>query len=236
MSDNATPLILITRPRLQADRFAAMCRAEFGQVAEVMVAPLQEIADTGALPEITAETRLVFTSENGVLAFARGGQVKSQIAYCVGDRTAAVARAAGLNAFSANGTVEHLCALILAAPDAGPLLHVHGKHTRGDLVGKLRANGLHVTGHIAYEQRALPMTQQAKLVLTSPRRVIAPLFSPRSAELLADGVPNLCNTCLACISDATQLALPEHLRPLAIISDTPTGMAMLIAIARQLCP
>jgi uroporphyrinogen-III synthase len=236
MSDNATPLILLTRPHAQAARYAALCRAEFGDRAEVMAAPMQQIVWTRPVPEISEDTALIFTSENGVRACVQAGAGPGRQAFCVGERTAEAARQAGMPAVSANGTVADLVALILKSPPAGPLLHLHGGHVHGDLVGRLTKSGLTVTSHVAYDQRALPLALGARDALASPRRVIAPLFSPRSAGLLAGAAPECRNTALPCISKATVLALPALMRDHATISDAPTGAAMLIAIARQLCP
>lgn len=234
MPDNATPLILLTRPKAQAARFAAQCRDEFGTRAEVMQAPMQQIVWTAPPPDLPPDAAAIFTSENGVRAFRGAGAGRR--AFCVGDRTARAARTAGFEAISANGAAEDLLAAILNAPPAGPLVHLHGAFVRGDLAGQLRAAGLHATAHVVYDQRALPLPPEARAALASPRRVIAPLFSPRSARLLADANPECRNTALPCISKATHAALPEALRTHATISDAPTGAAMLIAVARQLCP
>ena len=238
MPDNATPLILLTRPRAQGARFGALCKAEFGTRAEVMQAPMQEIVWTRPSPALPKDAALIFTSENGVRAALRAGAGKgaNRRAYCIGTRTAEVARKAGFDAVSADGTMEDLAALILQLPPGGPLVHLHGAFVRGDLAGQLAAAGLPATGHVVYEQRALPLEPEARAALASPRRVIAPLFSPRSARLLADAAPEMDNTALPCISKATQDCLPEALRHRATISDEPTGAAMLIAVARQLCP
>jgi len=236
MPDNATPLILLTRPRAQAARFAALCEVEFGTGAEVMQAPMQEITWTGPPPAMPEDAALIFTSENGVRGAARAGAGAGRRAYCVGYRTAEAARQAGYDAISANGTVEDLAALILHAHPAGPLIHLHGGFVRGDLAARLRDAGLRAAGHVIYDQAALPMATSARAALAGPRRVIAPLFSPRSAALLARAAPDLDNTALPCISKATREALPAALRACATISDAPTGAAMLIAVARQLCP
>ncbi len=236
MSDNATPLILLTRPQAQAERFAEMCRAEFGQVAEILIAPMQEIADTGTLPKIAPGTSLIFGSENGVLAYIRQGGPTGLRAYCVGDRTAKAAELAGLLALSANGAVTDLEAMILERHEGGALLHLHGEHVSGDLTGAMRRHGLPSTEHVLYTQRALPLSDVALAALASSARVIAPLFSPRSARLLADAAPDMRNTTLPCISPAARLALPDTLQAHAPVSDAPTAIGMLIAVARQLCP
>ncbi len=236
MTDNAAPLILLTRPRPAGERFAAACRTELGEGVEILLAPLQQIAEVGPLPGIPDDAALIFTSENGALSYAAQGGRRGLTAYCVGDRTAEAASAAGLEAVSADGAIDDLRALILRAPAKGPLLHLHGRHVTGDLSGQLRAAGLRASGHVVYEQRDLRLSDEARDALTGPRRVVAPVFSPRSARLLARAAPDMRNTVLPCISEATRAALPEALRPHGTISDRPDAAAMLIAVARQLCP
>jgi uroporphyrinogen-III synthase len=235
MPDNATPLILLTRPAAQAERFADQCRAEFGTKAEILIAPMQEIVllDLLAIPP---EASLIFTSENGVRAFAAGGGGAGHIAYCVGDRTARVAAEAGLRALSAGGAAGDLLELIRRNAPDGPLIHLHGTHVRGGIIDRLAAEGFSIVGHAVYDQRNLPLSAGALAALTGPRRVIVPLFSPRSAALFAADLPADANPDLVCISDATRAALPEPLRRTSTIADAPTGAAMLKALARQLSP
>ncbi|TBX18519.1 uroporphyrinogen-III synthase, partial [Nioella sediminis] len=121
------------------------------------------------------------------------------------------------------------------APD-GPLIHLHGTHVRGGITDRLSAEGFSIVGHAVYDQRNLPLSAGALAALSGPRRVIVPLFSPRSAALFAADLPAGANPDLICISDATRAALPKPLRRTAIVSDAPTGAAMLKALARQLSP
>ncbi len=235
MSDNATPLILLTRPRVQAERFADACRAEFGARADIMVAPLLRIVILEALPELDPRTDLIFTSENGVRAYSAMGGAAGRTAYCVGDRTAEAARNSGLEALSAAGTVAELRALIVGTAPGRPLIHIHGKSVRGDLAGDLTKAGFRATSLTAYDQQELPMNDAASEAIASPRHIILPLFSPRSAAILARQMPPPKNTVFTCISEATRAALPVELHPCAPISDAPNGKAMLTAVARQLC-
>lgn len=235
MPDNATPLILLTRPAAQAERFADQCRAEFGTKAEILIAPMQEIV-LQDLPAIPSEASLIFTSENGVRAFAAGGGGAGHIAYCVGDRTAQVASQAGLKALSAGGAAGDLVDLIRRDAPDGPLIHLHGTHVRGGITDRLSAEGFSIVGHAVYDQRNLPLSAGALAALSGPRRVIVPLFSPRSAALFATELPSKAEPDVICISEATKAVLPAPLRRKVIVADTPTGAAMLKALARQLSP
>ncbi|MGI3187391.1 uroporphyrinogen-III synthase [Nioella aestuarii] len=235
MPDNAAPLILLTRPAAQAERFAKQCRAEFGDRVEILVTPMQEIVLLD-LPAVPPGAGLIFTSENGVRAYQAGGGKAGLTAYCVGDRTARVAAEAGLNAQSAGGAAGELVALIRGAAPDGPLIHLHGTHVRGGIAKQLCAAGFDVTGHVVYDQRSLPLDNSALKALSGTQRVIVPLFSPRSATLFAADLPAASSPDLICISDATRAALPAALRQAAILADEPTGAAMLKALARQLSP
>ena len=235
MPDNATPLILLTRPLAQAMRFADQCREAFGEKAEILIAPMQEIVLLD-LPPIPPGAALIFTSENGVRAYDAGSDGMGRSAYCVGDRTARVAAEAGLHALSAGGAAGDLVALIRQKHTNAPLIHLHGTHVRGEIAEQLGAAGLNVAGHVVYDQRPLPMTDDALKALTGSRRVIVPLFSPRSATLFAANLPEGACPDLICISKATKAALPGALHPEAHLADAPTGAAMLKALARQLSP
>jgi uroporphyrinogen-III synthase len=235
MPDNATPLILLTRPAAQAERFAGLCRAEFGAKADILIAPMQEIVLLD-LPAIPPEASLIFTSENGVRAFAAGGGGAGHTAYCVGDRTARVAAEAGLKALSAGGAAGDLVELIRRDAPDGPLIHLHGTHVRGEIAERLGTAGFNVVGHVAYDQRSLSLTEEARRALTGPRRVIVPLFSPRSVALFAAELPDGATAEPICISVATKAALPLALQSGACVADAPTGAAMLKALARQLSP
>jgi len=139
----------------------------------------------GALPEGPFDG-LIFTSRNGVRAYVALGGVPLPC-YCVGPGTAAEARAAGLEATSADGDAVALEALIRADRPEGRWLHVHGEHVRADLAGRLTAAGIAVTGLAAYAQKAQPLSDAARAALAGAAPVIAPVFSPRSAKLLAQG-------------------------------------------------
>lgn len=235
MPDNAAPLILLTRPAAQARRFAGECRAELGDRAEILIAPMQEIS-LRDLPPIPEGTALIFTSENGVRAYQAGGGSPGVAAYCVGDRTARAATAAGLRAVSAGGAAGDLVDLIRTHDPGGPLLHLHGRQVRGDIARHLTDAGLNATGHVVYDQRALPLSDDAIRALMGPRRVIVPLFSPRSATLFAQALPAGSRPDPVCISAATKAALPDALQRGVPVAETPTGAGVLKAVARQLSP
>lgn len=238
MPDNATPLILLTRPRAQSERFAASCRARFGERVALAIAPLQEIEAMGAAPDLSGIGSLIFTSENGVLALAGTSPRRDLPAYCVGDRTAEAARAAGFEAVSAGGTAEDLVAMIAAAPPEAPMLHVHGRHLAADVAAMLRDRGIAASGVALYDQVAQPAPPELAAALAHIGPVLVPLFSPRSAALFAAAAAGRAGPGLRviCMSDKVLASLPPAFSACAETAGHPDAEAMLDALARHISP
>ncbi len=163
------PLLLLTRPAPASHRFASES-AHLG--LETLISPILEIvAVAHDRSRLDAAEGLVITSENAVPFVAPG---RGRPAICVGPRSAAVAQAAGFEAIAGPGDAARLMPM-LEGLGAG-WLHPHGTHV---------AKVLPVEGVAVYDQRALPLTPEARHALSGDRPVILPLFSPRSARLLA---------------------------------------------------
>lgn len=182
----------------------------------------------------TVPAGLILTSENGAEAAGRLGLPPGLPAWCVGTRTAEVARAAGFAAINADGDAEVLQRAILSAPDAGPLLHLRGDHARGDIVPRLRAAGRAARDIVVYRQEDRPLSAEAKAVLAGPARVVLPLYSPRTATIIADQGPFSAPLHVIAISPAVARAA-ERLGPDQISQiDNPDGQSMLSAIVDSL--
>ena len=161
--------LLLTRARPQAEAFATNVRRQTG--LDPVIAPMQEMQDLPVKIDLSGITALAFTSKNGVEAFARKSTIRLP-SYCVGEATAARARALGFEAVAAAGNVE---SLRLALPKIG-VLHLHGLHVAGTLGVK----------HMAiYDQVALPLESGARAQLSAGEISAVALFSPRSAQLFA---------------------------------------------------
>ena len=179
----AIPVIL-TRPAAQGDRFAADLRARFGDAVDVILSPLiAPVFPAVALPDGDFGA-VILTSETGAQAAARLPGVPHR-AWCVGDRTAAAARALGFDASSAAGDADTLVTAIVAAGESGPLLHLRGRDSRGDVAARLTAQAVPTAEVIVYAQEAQPLTDAARAVLAGHGPVIVPLFSPRTAQIFA---------------------------------------------------
>ncbi|TNB87688.1 uroporphyrinogen-III synthase, partial [Paracoccus marcusii] len=160
------PILLMTRPGDDSERTAARIGAD------VIVAPILQIVpvdhDGAALARAPG---LVFTSAHAV---ASAGPGRGRPAICVGERTGQVARDAGFAVIQGAGTADSLVPLIAASPV--PLVHPHGRHL---------AQRLAVPGIVVYDQRPQPLTARARAALMGARPVVVPVYSPRSARLLA---------------------------------------------------
>ncbi|MBW7922256.1 MAG: uroporphyrinogen-III synthase [Rubellimicrobium sp.] len=228
---NADPVLLLTRPAPAAERFMA----ELGDVAgiEVIRSPVIRIAQLDvALPDIHPAA-LILTSENGVQAAARLGLAPLP-AFVVGPRTEAVARASGFDPAPPVPDAKALYAHLLALRPAGPLLHVRGEHASGRVGPRLTEAGVPVVELIAYAQHALPPSDAARAVLAGARPVVLPLFSPRSAALVAGWGRPVAPLHVAAISDAAAAkAAPLAPRSVAVAA-TPDGPGMVAATRRAI--
>lgn len=197
------PILIITRPEPDGARFAAAVREAVA--VDVILSPLMKIEPLYV--ECQADA-VIFTSTNGVAQAERLG-LKRGRAWCVGDRTAEMAREAGFDAVSAQGTVEELLALVLADAPKGMIAHIRGKEARGDLGSRLRAQGINCTDVIAYAQVAVPLNDAARAAIAGADPVVIPLFSPRSADLLVKQVKIGPQAKVLAMSDAVARMLPD---------------------------
>ncbi|MCZ0960380.1 uroporphyrinogen-III synthase [Paracoccus benzoatiresistens] len=168
MSSAKPPALLLTRPLADSQRFAAMLPDWPAVISPILrIVPVDH--DSRPLQDAPG---LVFTSAHAV---ASAGPGRGRLALCVGGHTARVAQAAGFDVREGNGFAEGLLPLIAAA--GVPLIHPHGRHL---------ARELPVAGVVVYDQQPLPLSDDAQALLAGGAPVVLPLFSPRSARLVAD--------------------------------------------------
>ncbi len=218
------PTLVLTRPLPAAHRFARAARAALW-TGPILFAPVLEIVpvDGARLPD----GMLVFTSENGVQAAAALNSLAGRQAVAVGDHTARVARDLGALCRSAGGTVEDLLAL-LSGPDmaAERLVHCHGRHVSGDLVERLAAAGIAARGAVLYDQVARPLSEAALRALKGPAPAVLPLFSARSARLVAEAAGPVPASTVA-VALSAQIARCWPWEPPALIAAQPKAAALL---------
>lgn len=157
--------VLVTRPTEDAERLAAPLR-DLG--IGVVVAPLLTVVDChpDPVPDFVTARGLIVTSANGVRALQRclrkasvPDAVYALPVLAVGEHTAGLLREAGFtDVRSANGDSSALLDLACRTftVGSGPLYHLAGVETAGNLSGELRAKGYDCTHVPLYETTPAP--------------------------------------------------------------------------------
>ena len=182
--------LLVTRPDEDASATIAALEA-LGH--EAIAAPLLTIQPMveAAIPD-EAWQAILITSANGARAIAGHAdfeKFKSIPVLTVGAASAEAAREAGfISVVSAEGNVELLVELVVSEldPSAGPLLHVAGSVTAGDLKGGLEKHGFRVVRVVLYEAQVAERLPDAAREALAAGKVDGILFySPRTAASFA---------------------------------------------------
>jgi uroporphyrinogen-III synthase len=203
--------VLVTRPEADA---AALVAALEARGHEALVQPLLTIEP--AVPEppldLAGVQALLFTSANGVRAFADVSRERGLPVFAVGDASAEAARAAGFaKVESAGGDVEDLARLVKGRlePGAGPLLHGAGGSLAGDLKGELEGAGFEVRRSVLYKAEPVrELSGSVRAALSEGRLDAVLFFSPRTAKtfvrlVAGHGLAAACERCQAvCLSAA----------------------------------
>ena len=185
-----SPTIIITRPERQAQAFAQDLQRKNGGPLPVLIAPLMQIDPLIPDQPIGAPDHVIFTSINAVAQAEWLGLPKTAIAWCVGDQTTEAAKDVGFAVQNAQGDSKSLIAKILSARPNGEIVHVHGAHVTGQVAQTLTKAGLPCDAIVAYDQSPRPASPALIDQLSGDAPLIAPLFSPRSARLLAESAPS----------------------------------------------
>lgn len=226
------PRILVTRSEPGASETAARLMAA-GYIP--IVEPLFAIVPIDVtLPEFDA---LAFTSANGVRRFAALSPRRDAPVFCVGARTAEAAREAGFaDVTSADGDVTALGDLILAKlPMEKRLLHAGNAESRGDLSGRLAAQGADARFVALFRAEPVPEPgpELARHLAGDTAFDAALIHSPRAGVILAGMIRTAARSCpmsIAAISEPAAAPLASLAQPVAIAAE-PTEDALLSSLA-----
>lgn len=225
----------MTRARPGAARTAARL-LDMG--LEPVIAPLIALRPlTPALPELSGFDGLIFTSRNGVAAFADLAPPPNALAlpvFTVGEATAEAARQAGYaRVRSADGDVRALAELIRAQlirqePPGGRLLHPGALQPAGDLDGAL-AGVSEIISLPVYEAVASDQPPPADFDVVL-------IHSPRAARELAARLPKTeaPGRIAVAISAAAAAPLTGHDFAAVAIAETPNETALFDALQATL--
>ena len=193
MSGNPAPIVILTRPTAQSHAYGGELHRLFGDRIRVVHAPLMRIEPTTHTIDLTGVARILFTSGNAIRLFCDISETRDIPVLCVGDKTASVARAAGMAAESASGNASDLVALARAEmkQNDGDILHVRGEHAAGDVTAALNKAGLRARAKVIYRQVACDLPPDAINALKGDKRVILPVFSARTAKILVTQISDI---------------------------------------------
>jgi uroporphyrinogen-III synthase len=228
---------LITRPEADAKNLKAELRGKGIAVQHEPMLTIERIEEASL--DLAGAQGLLFTSSNGVRAFANLCGGRGLPAFAVGDATARACRDAGFTeVHSAAGDVDALANYVIrhCRPSEGRLVQIAGTVSAGDLAGALRAAGFNVDRIPLYEARpATTISRETRTALQNGRLDAALFFSPRTAATFVTlarkaGLENACRNVNAyCLSPAVAKRASELPWKRIAIAAEPT-QAALIAI------
>lgn len=226
--------ILLTRPRAQSETFAEALRAAIPPDVTILVSPILEIRTLQITSPESRPDFLVLTSAHAAQAISRSSGLAGCRAYCVGGATAEAARSAGADAIAAGGTARELIDRIRSDRPEGQGLYLRGRHVSVDLAAELEKSGIKVGSSVVYEQLPAELNADARRVLDGASRVVLPVFSARSARLLAAATKEV-RAILAVVAISSQVAAewPDS-RQIAGIAAIPDASAMVSAVSASL--
>ena len=177
--------VAVFRARHDGERTAERLRA-LGH--DVLLAPVLEVVPTGAPVPAGPFDGVIFTSAHGVEALPAqaAAPLLGLPCFCVGDRTAAVARAAGFaDLRNARADAERLADIVQAALAApAHLLLVAGRDRKPAIQSRLEAVGHTVQVAELYAARAIEGWDRVATAAMAAQDVDAALhYSRRSAAL-----------------------------------------------------
>ncbi|MCB1341768.1 MAG: uroporphyrinogen-III synthase [Pseudooceanicola sp.] len=193
------PVVLLTRPEAASHRFAAL----LPEGVRVVIAPLIGIETAAQTLVLDNAQGIIFTSGNAVTIAAQLTIDRTLPCFCIGEATAQAARQAGWSAQAMGGDADALVQALLQTRPTPPLLHLAGEHRRGQVAERLSAAGIETRAITLYRQTQNDLADEAQTLLATETPIIAPIFSPRSAQHFAQTVERRAHLHVVAISEAT---------------------------------
>ena len=179
--DDSGPTLLLTRPEAQSTSFLADCERRLGRRIPAVISPVLDIIRVAEPPDLNAFASIVVASGNAVRQL--GDTLEGRIVLTVGEATAALARGFGARAKALGETAETFLERI--GDVTFPAIVCRGRHVRCNLADRLSAEGVTTVDVVLYDQVPRPLSRAGHALLAGRSPVVAPVFSPRSAELLS---------------------------------------------------
>lgn len=225
-------MLLLTRPQKDAQAFAQEVLSH-QPAAQILISPVLTITPIGTLPDLSAYAAVVFTSRHAVACFAHAHIPKKMTCFAVGEATAEAAKKLGFLVISSAGAAQDLILLVQKTGAAGPLIHPHGQHARGQIATTLTKKGIPCAECVIYDQIETPLSIQARALLTQPQALLVPVFSPRSARLLQRYGPLPNGSEIIAISQTVAACFSTQPHIKTTVACHPNRGAMLKAVLRR---
>lgn len=232
--------VLVTRAEGDAEKLAARLaeRGHHSLIENLMTIRFRPEAARSIGPFLDGVQAILFTSANGVRAFAEATPRRDFRAFAIGDATAAAARATGFaDVTSAGGSVGDLAKLAIGRlkPKTGALFHAAASVTAGDLQGLLEAAGFSVRRAALYEAvESEGLSAAARATIARHEIDAALFFSPRNAATFVRLAAGLEEDCKHMVAVALSSAVAEKLAPLpwrrVAVAAAPNESALLAAL------
>ena len=226
------PTLLLTRPQKDAQAFAQEVLSH-QPAAQILISPVLTITPIGTLPDLSAYAAVVFTSRHAVACFAHAHIPKKMTCFAVGEATAEAAKKLGFSVINSAGAAQDLILLVQKTGAAGPLIHPHGQHARGQIATTLTKKGIPCAECVIYDQIETPLSIQARALLTQPQALLVPVFSPRSARLLQRYGPLPNGSEIIAISQTVAACFSTQAHIKTTVACHPNRGAMLKAVLRR---
>lgn len=231
MADKSAQTVLITRPEDSGRGFVALLEPKL-KGASILLAPVLRIEMLQPRPLTGPFSHTLITSRHAVAYAAE--HFPSLPALCVGQSTAEHARAQGVSATAAGGDAEALIELA-RRENAGPMIHLRGEHTRGDICAKLVHAGCDCQELVVYRQAHQLWSPDIKAQILSAPNLLVPLFSPRSAALCAENLADFKGNLQVVAMSSNVLDNWHHpATTRTCIAEKPDLQAMVAALASQI--
>jgi len=221
------PTLLLTRPKAQALPVQTAVQAALGFDVCTVFSPVLQIERREVAVDLDRYGGVIVTSVHGVATMNLTGRV----AHCVGARTAEAALEIGARQGQVGRDADDLVEQILSTGTPGPLIHLRGEHTRGDIAARLSSAGIETHEAVVYAQSPLPLTAPARDLIEGEGVVVLPLYSPRSARLVGQAVDQVGpNVRVIAFSPSVANAFQVETGRMPDVCATPVGTEMVGAI------
>lgn len=238
--------VLVTRPTEDAKALVDALEARGHRALVEPLLTIKPVTKPEQVPDLDRVQALLFTSANGLRAFAARSGDRNLPVYTVGDASAAAARSAGFqHVESAGGDLGDLVRLVTERldPARGILYHGTTDKRAGDLKGGLEAAGFEFRRALLYRARAAKaLTKGLRGALAEGALDAVTFFSPRSAETFvslarrADLGAACARLHAVCLSAAVAAKLGELSWSRVWIAERPDQEALLACLDQIVAP